>query len=116
MLDPALHRLESSGLIRRAGTVDLEYLFLHALVQDAAYASLLRTDRRRLHRAVAETLEALGPEPTAEAAATLAHHFLEAEDPRALEYFSLAGSRARAVFANTEAAAYFRTALALDPP
>ncbi len=52
--------LEAGGLIRLAAVApDLAYLFRHALLQDAAYASLLRADRKLLHRLVAEKLEAL---------------------------------------------------------
>ena len=49
-----LGTLETAGLIRVAKVEpDLEYLFRHALVQDTAYASLLESDRKRLHLAVA---------------------------------------------------------------
>ncbi len=57
-----LTTLEFAGLIRLAQVQpELEYVFRHALVQEAAYASLLRQDRRDLHRAVGETLERLYP-------------------------------------------------------
>ena len=58
-----LGTLEASGLIQVA-TLDpeLEYLFRHALVQDAAYSSLLKQDRRALHRLAADTLLSLYPE------------------------------------------------------
>jgi len=47
--------LEASGLVQVAAMVpELEYLFRHALVQDAAYSSLLKQDRRALHRLAAE--------------------------------------------------------------
>jgi predicted ATPase len=97
-----LDRLETSGLVARLDA--LEYLFRHALVQDAAYASLLRADRRVLHRAVGETLEALYAGRREELAATLAHHFLEAGEPeRALDYLLLAGARALEGYALREA-------------
>ncbi len=52
-----LSALEASGLIRLAQVEpEIEYLFRHALVQDAAYASLLKADRRILHRTVGEAL------------------------------------------------------------
>ena len=45
-----LGTLESAGLIQVAKVEpDLEYLFRHSMVQDAAYASLLESDRKRLH-------------------------------------------------------------------
>jgi len=71
-----LSRLESYGLIRLAAVQpELEYLFRHALVQDAAYASILRADRKRIHLAVGEALERLYPARAAELAPTLAQHF-----------------------------------------
>ena len=56
-LDDALTRLASAGLISRRGSPpDAEYTFKHALVQDAAYATLLREPRRALHARIADTL------------------------------------------------------------
>jgi predicted ATPase len=50
-----LGRLETSGLIRLAQVEpDLEYLFRHSLVQEAAYHSLLAADQKRLHLAVGD--------------------------------------------------------------
>ncbi len=58
-----LSTLESAGLIRVSKMEpDLEYNFLHTLVQDAAYASLLESDRKRLHLAVADAIESLYPD------------------------------------------------------
>ena len=65
-----LGTLEASGLIQLAVLEpELEYLFRHALVQDAAYASLLKQDRRTLHRLAAETLLATYPDRKRELAA-----------------------------------------------
>jgi tetratricopeptide (TPR) repeat protein len=108
-----LSSLESAGLIRLAAIrPELEYLFRHALVRDAAYESLLRQDRRQLHGAVGEALERLYPERRDELAATLAYHFERAgAADKALHYFMRAGDRARATYANAEAIAYYRAAL-----
>lgn len=115
MLTSRLSALETTGLIRLAqAQPELEYLFRHALVQDAAYQSILKQDRKRLHLAVAETLEALYPERLEELAPLLADHFAEAKDEaRAFHYFCLAGDHALHVYANIEAEQYFRAALAL---
>ena len=61
----ALGLAEAAGLVRIA-SVDPEpvYRFRHVLVQEAAYASLLKTDRRRLHREVGEAIEARGSRST----------------------------------------------------
>jgi serine/threonine protein kinase/class 3 adenylate cyclase/tetratricopeptide (TPR) repeat protein len=108
-----LNILESSGLIRLvAAQPELEYLFRHALVQDAAYDSLLRQDRARLHFAVGEALEQLFPGHLDELAAMLAHHFDQAGiHDKAVHYFSLAGDRARTGYANAEAIAFYRAAI-----
>ena len=97
-----LTTLEASGLIRLAQTEpELEYLFRHALIQDAAYNSLLKNNRRMLHHAVGEVLEQLYPERRDELAPVLGQHFQEAGDyQRALNYFSLAGDEALKINAN----------------
>ena len=61
--------LEAKGLIRLAAIrPELEYLFRHGLVQDAAYESLLKQERRELHGQVGEALEELYPERAGELA------------------------------------------------
>jgi len=112
-----LTQLESHGLIRLAATQpELEYLFRHALVQDAAYASLVRADRKQLHLVVGEALERLYPDQLAsrELAPVLAQHFYQAGDgERALRYFALAGDAAARVYANAEAEMQYARALEL---
>jgi serine phosphatase RsbU (regulator of sigma subunit)/tetratricopeptide (TPR) repeat protein len=110
-----LSRLESAGLIRLAQyEPELEYLFRHALVQDAAYGTLLTVDRKRLHQAVGEAVETLYADRLDELAAMLARHFQQAGDKdHALEYYTRAGASALASFANQEAESLFRSALAL---
>jgi len=57
-LQTALDRLIAAGLLFRQGTLPYAtYLFKHALVQDAAYGTLLREPRRALHARIAEALE-----------------------------------------------------------
>ena len=57
-LGPALDSLIAAGLLFRQGVPPhASYLFKHALVQDAAYGTLLREPRRALHARIAETLE-----------------------------------------------------------
>src|SRR5690606_9644008 len=80
-LTAQLSTLESSGLIRLAQVdPELEYLFRHALVQEAAYSSLLQTDQKRLHREVGEALEHSYPDrlDSRELAPVLGHHFAQA--------------------------------------
>ncbi|HEV8671551.1 MAG TPA: hypothetical protein VGS01_12555 [Candidatus Limnocylindria bacterium] len=110
-----LGTLEASGLIEIAALQpELEYLFRHALVQEAAYGSLLKQDRRTLHRAAAETLLSLYPSRENELAAVIAMHFEHAEDAvRATQYLVVAGDHALERFANREALAFFKRATAL---
>lgn len=118
MLTANLTQLESSGLIRLAqGTPELEYLFRHALLQEAAYDSILRADRKLLHLAVAEEIEQLHRDHLNESAALLGYHFREAgKKDKAREYFSRAADYAAAKFANHEAELSLRAALELSPP
>ncbi len=114
-LTAQLNTLESSGLIRQVQTrPDLEYLFRHALVQEAAYASLVRQDRRQLHRSVGETIEQLfaNQASSPELAPLLARHFdLAAELDRALKYYALAADQAAQQYANVEAVAHYARAI-----
>ena len=107
-----------SGLIKLAATQpELEYLFRHVLVQDAAYDTLLKQERRRLHVTVAATLQALYPERLDELAAMLAWHYQEADEAaRTLPWLIRAGHHALRRYANTEAYSFFERAEGLAPP
>ncbi len=104
-----LGTLEASGLIEIAALQpELEYLFRHALVQEAAYATLLKQDRRALHKIAAETILALHPDRQRELAAVIGMHFEKAgESARAAEYLLVAGEHAMERFASREAIAFF---------
>lgn len=108
-----LNTLESSGLLQLAAVQpELEYIFRHALVQDAAYSSLLKQDRKQLHQAVAKTLEKLYPNQLDDYAATLAYHFEQAAAlEKAVHYLVRAGDHAYHSYANAEAIAFYQTAL-----
>lgn len=110
-----LNSLESAGLVRIAQLEpDLEYLFRHALVREAAYTSILSVDQKKLHLAVGEAIELLYPERLAEYAAMLSYHFGEAgEVQKASKYCTLAGEASLASFANPEAETHFRCGLGL---
>jgi len=78
-LDDALAQLVGSELIFQRGTPpDAEYTFKHALVQDAAYSTLLRSRRRQIHARIAATLENRFPEIVTAQPALMAHHCAEA--------------------------------------
>ena len=112
-----LGSLEASGLIQIAALQpELEYLFRHALVQEAAYASLLKQDRRSLHRAAADAILTLHPERERELAGVIAMHLEQAGDTdRASRYLIVAGNHALERFANREAIAFFVRAGQLAP-
>jgi class 3 adenylate cyclase len=78
-LASALDRLVTAGLLFRQGVPPhASYLFKHALVQDAAYGTLLREPRRSLHARIAAALESQFPEIAENQAELLAHHCSEA--------------------------------------
>ncbi len=111
-LPNALGAMERAQLVRRLDDSDAAFLFKHALVQDTAYSSMLRHERKRLHRLVGEALERAYPERIAELSPRLAEHFDEAgETARALFYFERAATDAAARFANREALDFFARAL-----
>lgn len=117
-IEAQLDTLESKGLIRLAASrPDLEYLFRHWLVQDAAYGSLLKQERRELHRLVGEALEMLYPDRADELAGVLAIHFSEAGDTdKAIQYLVAAGRFALDRNAIAEAYSAFDRAATLLPP
>ncbi len=78
-LGSALDRLIAAGLLFRQGVPPhATYLFKHALVQDAAYGTLLREPRRALHARIAETLESQFPEIAENQPELVARHCTEA--------------------------------------
>ena len=78
-LNEALEQLAKAELIFRRGTPpDAEYTFKHALVQDAAYSTLLRSRRQQIHARIATILEHKFPDIVAAQPALLAHHCTEA--------------------------------------
>ena len=91
-----------------------EYRFKHALIQEAAYRTLVREVRGRLHRRAAEWLEAKGAGRDHEGAGLLAHHWLGADDvDQAIRYLTIAGDRARLAYALDEAIDHYRDLLPL---
>jgi len=107
-LEAALEPLIRSELVfRRGSPPDATYVFKHALVQDAAYESLLRRRRAELHARIAASLEKKYPETCTAEPDLLAHHFTEAGDVEpASEYWLKAGQAAFRGSAMTEAIAH----------
>ena len=79
-LNSSLDRLVAAGLLFRQGvSPHASYLFKHALVQDAAYGTLLREPRRALHKRIAEAVESAFPEVAESQPELLARHYTNAE-------------------------------------
>jgi class 3 adenylate cyclase/DNA-binding SARP family transcriptional activator len=112
-LDAALERLTASGLVSRRGTPpDATYAFKHALVQDAAYATMLQSRRRQLHAGIAEALVERFPAIAGSLPEVVARHYTEAGLGReAIGYWVKAGRLAHARWANREAVSFFEQAL-----
>jgi class 3 adenylate cyclase/predicted ATPase len=111
----ALRRLSESELIfQRGEPPQARYTFKHALVQDAAYHSLLRANRGVQHRRVAEALENQFPETAEKQPELVAYHYTEAglAEP-AIAYWRKAGQRATRRAANIEAIDHLRRGLAM---
>src|SRR5271170_7030715 len=112
-LGSALDRLVQAGLLSRQGVPpQASYLFKHALVQDAAYGTLLREPRRALHARIAETLESRFAETAESRPEILAHHCTEAGlIEKAAGLWGKAGQQSLARSALVEAVAQLTRAL-----
>jgi predicted ATPase len=115
-LQSALDRLGAAGLLFRQGvSPHATYLFKHALVQDAAYGTLLRSHRQQLHGRIVATLEEEFPEIIEIQPEILARHSAEAGlNEKAIGYWRTAGEQAVRRASNREAIGHFRQALALN--
>ena len=114
-LDQALAQLTQSGLAFQQGTPpDAVYSFKHALVQDAAYDSLLRRRRQELHGKIARVIEGRLPHTVATEPELLAHHYTEAkQSEKAIPLWRKAGSLALGHMALAEAIAHLNNGLEL---
>ena len=112
-LSSALDRLVRAGLLFRQGVPPHEtYLFKHALVQDAAYGTLLREPRRALHARIAETLEGRFADIAETQPELLARHYTEAGlIERAAGLWGKAGQRSLARAALLEGSEQLKRAL-----
>lgn len=113
-LEPALETLQRSGLVLRRELHSADWFtFKHALVQSAAYESMLRSRRRDLHARIASALE-LRPDVPGEQPELLARHLdLAGLVERAIDAYLRAGERATAGSHHEEALAHYRRALEL---
>ena len=106
--------VDAELLYQRGRPPRSRYVFKHALIQDAAYQSLLRRTRQQSHRLVAELLELRFPEIVDTQPELVAHHYAEADlAEQAIGYFRRAGQRASARSAHQEAMSHLTKGLSL---
>ena len=111
----ALKRLADAGLLLEQGIPpEASYRFRHALIQDAAYQSLLRSKRQSYHRRIAQVLEERFPNTIGAQPQLLAHHYTEAGlGQTAIPHWQMAGQKAVQRSANAEAVSHLTKGLEL---
>ena len=111
-LEDSLAVLEHAELIGMEDQLpEIEYMFNHGLVQEAAYGSILADSRRAIHRSIAETIEILFADRLDEFTSLLAHHYTRAQVwEKAQEYLFKAGDQAGRMAGDSEALEHFRQA------
>lgn len=115
-LDTVLAEIERGDFVRRLNESDTAYSFKHVLIQETAYASLLRNERRALHRNIAISCEQLFADQLDDYLALLAFHYEEAgETAKAVSYWMRYGERAMQISAYPEAIHALEHALRLVP-
>ena len=115
-LTAALGQLEEAELLLRRGTPpEASYSFKHALVQEAAYESLLKSRRQLLHKQIGDVLRDKFPMIAETEPEVVAYHFTEAGlSEVALEWWGKAGKQALKRSAYSEAIAHFGKAVAIS--
>ncbi|NOT57060.1 MAG: AAA family ATPase, partial [Deltaproteobacteria bacterium] len=114
-LQQGLHQLVDAELVYQSGSPpQSRYLFKHALVQDAAYQSLLKSRRQQLHQHVAQVLVEQFPQTVEMQPELLAYHYTEAGlIEQAIPFWQRAGEGASKRLALKEAIAHLKQGLAL---
>ena len=115
MLHHELERLVEAELVYQRGVIpQATYIFKHALIQDTAYESLLRSTRQGYHQRIAQVLEEQLPETAETQPELLAHHFTEAGlHEQAVDYWQRAGQQANERLAYQEAMNHLMTGISL---
>ncbi|MDI6754068.1 MAG: adenylate/guanylate cyclase domain-containing protein [Thermodesulfobacteriota bacterium] len=113
-LDRHLAELQNLELVREKNRIpEIEYIFKHALVQEATYESILLQRRREIHRQVGECVEAIFADRLDEFYGLLAYHYTRAEEwEKARDYLFKAGDQAGKIAADVEALEHYRQAMA----
>src|SRR5262249_10885610 len=114
-LQRGLKQLVEAELVYQRGLgPQAQYLFKHALIQDTAYQSLLKSKRQQLHQQIVHVLEERFSDTKERQPELLAHHYTEAGlIEQAIPYWQQAGQRAVQRSANVEAITHFTKGLEL---
>jgi class 3 adenylate cyclase/predicted ATPase len=114
-LQRALNQLVEAELLSQRGVPPrAHYTFKHALIQDEAYGSLLRSKRQQVHQRIAQIFEERFPETAETHPELLAHHYTAANlKAEAIMYWRKAGERAAKRSANLEAVSHLSKGLDL---
>ena len=114
-LPRCLNTLVEAGILFAHGSpADTLYSFKHALIQDTAYSSLLKSARKSYHKLIAESIEATSPELTETQPELIAQHYTKAaENEKAISFWLAAGLRALQHSANLESIAHLKQGLEL---
>ena len=112
-IDNKLEYLKEVQLIREGKRMEeVEYLFKHALAQEATYESILKQKRKEIHLSVANAIERIFNERLHEFYGTLAYHYSQGEDlDKVEEYMLKAGEEAMKASASSEVITYYQKSL-----
>jgi DNA-binding SARP family transcriptional activator/class 3 adenylate cyclase len=114
-LEAHIHDLVCAGLIyKRGGSSDAVYIFRHAMVRDAVYSTVLKSDRQHVHASIARALEDKFPRVAGSQPELVAHHLTEAQlFADAVSWWLKAGKLAGARWAGREAISHLKNGLRL---
>lgn len=111
-LDSQLVNMQRLGLIQETvREPEVEYSFRQALTYETAYNTILLKHRREYHRRVGDAVLQLFPDRIEEFSSSLAHHFYQGQDQRALEYLQMKGDGALRLYATVEAKDSYKKAI-----
>ncbi len=106
------HLKEAELILERGIFPQVSYIFQHAMTRELLFNSLLVSKRKEYHHAIGKAMETLYSDYIEEYAPVLAYHYEGAEiRDKAIHYLTLAADRAKAIYANEEAMAFYRTAI-----
>jgi class 3 adenylate cyclase/tetratricopeptide (TPR) repeat protein len=114
-LDDCIKELKTLELVsEKTFSPEVEYIFKNIMTKDVIYNSLLLKHRKELHKKIAQAFEGVYKDKIDDYLDMLAFHYLHSDEfEKAIFYLIKAGEKARAVYGNVEAIAYFEDAIRL---